>query len=256
MYSGADRFNQEEVQSWADLYFKTKRKDIRDKILLATIRLVTKIAHELDLPKYNCALDWEDLVQEGLIFLAEALARYNPSYNTKFTTYAYLYVKGRLLAYIKENAYAVTIGRRTVEQIYSVEKARMKFIEEHGRVPTDQELAEQLNMKPEDVSRLSLFALLPLDAEVRNSRTGEEVSTLHNLVPDVANVEDEALVNVLIESVFSAFSDKQRDIINDYYAGYTMREVGSMHNCTASYVNRVVQKSKKLVRAACAEAIL
>lgn len=249
-YKRLQGFDQEEVNQKINTFMKTKDQIIRNEIIAALLRLVMKVAHEVGVPEGASAITFEDLFQEGTIALMEALDRYDPDKKSKFITYAYVYMRGKLMTFVKEHAYTVTVPRRTVEKINSIRQERTRYVKEHGVYPSAEEVAERLGMNLEDVFQLTSFNTYSLDMPIKGNRVrGEQdMISFHDSVPDESDVEGAVLSSVFCQSFLSRFSKKQQNMMLDYYSGMTMREVATKYSCTASYVNEIIRNAKTLAK--------
>lgn len=99
---------------------------------------------------FNNYPNTNDLYQEGMVGLAKAAKTYDPSFNTKFTSYAYISVLGEMYKYVRENK-GIKISPEMQKLSYKIEKVRLLLIQKYEREPSIKELADYLGMSEEQI---------------------------------------------------------------------------------------------------------
>lgn len=94
-----------------------------------------------------------DLYQEGMVGLAKAAKTYDPSCNTKFTSYAYISVLGEMYKYVRENK-GIKISPGVQKLSYKIEKVRLLLIQKYEREPSIKEISDYLGMDESEVSEI------------------------------------------------------------------------------------------------------
>ena len=103
-----------------------------------------KLVYDI-IKRYTNYYDKEDLYQAGMLGLAKAYTKYNNDYNTKFSTFAYFYIKGEVCSYIRENN-GIKVNKELLKINKSLEKAKEVLSQRLQRTPTDKELAHFLEI--------------------------------------------------------------------------------------------------------------
>jgi RNA polymerase sigma-32 factor len=103
-----------EQQSLAAAYRKTRDPKIEEKLVQANLRLVVKIARELDRSRGH---QLEDLVQEGTLGLIQAIRRFDPAKGAGLSTYAAFWIRAFVMKYIMENVRVVRVVRTRAERV-------------------------------------------------------------------------------------------------------------------------------------------
>jgi RNA polymerase primary sigma factor len=160
---------------------KIKRGDqaARQHMIQANLRLVVKIAHDYS----NCGLPLLDLISEGNIGLMKAVDRFDPTKGGKLSTYAAWWIKQSIKRALANQSKTIRLPVHLVDKIARLRRISMQLSEEFGREPTDEELAEELNITPAKVSQLRTAAIRPasLDATVSQD---DDSATLGEIVKD------------------------------------------------------------------------
>src|SRR5690554_3144513 len=206
------RLNHLEPLPWAaqqQLARRYKEHDDRDAarlLVLTNLRLVVKLAKEYQRRK----TDLLELIQQGNLGLSEALTRYDPYREVKFTSYAQYWIRALILNYLMNHTHTVRIGgsRAGRKLFYNLKKAR-RSIMHNGHQPTAERVAQFLDVRVDEVVRIAAQLDAPpvyLDAQA----PGHEETTLGELMQaDSADPETAAADNDLscqIHQVIDAFA--------------------------------------------------
>lgn len=149
-----------------ELAARIKRGDrkARAKMITANLRLVVKIAHDYS----NLGLPLLDLINEGNMGLMKAVERFDPKKGGKLSTYAAWWIKQSIKRALANQAKTIRLPVHLVDKISKMKRIAMKMSEELGREPTDQELADELDMPRAKVAQLREISVRPasLDATI------------------------------------------------------------------------------------------
>src|SRR5579872_5504662 len=116
--------------------------DARDRMVRANLRLVVNIARSYT----GKGLGLQDLIEEGNLGLLRAVEGFDPSMNTRFSTYASYWIKQSIKRALVNTAKTIRIPAYMVELLAKWRRASTKLQEELGRVPTQEEIAKSLNL--------------------------------------------------------------------------------------------------------------
>lgn len=222
-------------------------------------RLVMQIARKyVPLSKQSGgSLDYMDLVQEGFIGLNRAAEKFDHRRGFKFSTYATWWVRQSVARAIADKSSTVRIPvhiRETLKQIYQYEKP---FVIEHGRPPTDEELAEALDKELPDIvnARKAEIRMTSLDQGI-----GEDKETEFGafLADESVDVEAEALGELgkeFIEGALAKLKPIEREILTKVYLEektlrVTGKELGISAERVRQHEHRAVGKLRKLQQVA------
>jgi RNA polymerase primary sigma factor len=157
---------------------RIKRGDqaARQQMIKANLRLVVKIAH--DYSSYGLPL--LDLISEGNIGLMKAVERFDPKKGGKLSTYAAWWIKQSIKRALANQSKTIRLPVHLVDKIARMRRVAMQLAEEFGREPTDEELAEELNMTAAKIAQLRTAAIRPasLDATVGQEEDGASLGDM------------------------------------------------------------------------------
>ena len=212
-------------------------KDIKmeERIIKENTGLIMKIAN------YFYGIDKKDLFQAGALGLIKAYQNYKSSENTKFSTYAYSYIYGEMynLAMNKD----LKVSRDLKKLYYKLEKYRYTLAQIKGYIPSNQELANYLNMPIQKIEEAYAWALnvISLDSIV------EEERNLYECIanPEVISPDDKILINSSLDTLLPL----EKDIINaSYYEDLTQSETAKKLGISQVKVSRYETRSLKKMR--------
>jgi RNA polymerase sigma factor (sigma-70 family) len=167
------------------------------------------------------AIDRLELLQEGVVGLLEALARYEPERGIPFWAYARWYVRRNMQRLVAELGSAVVLSDHALRQLSAIRDAGDRFVAEHHRDPAPSELAEMTGLSREDVARLLLATRPP--AAAQQTVTFEDGSTVsyEAIADELAEGEYERVLDAVeaeeLASLLSTLSERERTILRWRY---------------------------------------
>jgi len=165
-------------------------KEARKRLIESNLRLVISIAK-----KYRGrGVSFEDLIQEGNSGLIKAVERFDPDMGNRFSTYATWWIRQAVTRAVADHARTVRLPSHVVDALFRLRRADNALSIELGRDPSEEELAERLGIKPEEVRRLREVSR-PIGSI--NARVGaEEGAEMGDLLPDERAGDDYARVEI------------------------------------------------------------
>ena len=201
-------------------------------------KLIYKIAS-----KYSNYYSIEDLFQEGVKGLDKARKNYKPDSNTKFSTYAFKYILGEIVTYVK-NDRTIKVGQDTLKLYQAYEKTRDYLTNKLNRYPSLDEICNflgvDINIVVDAISKCEFAVSL-------ESYLTEDDFTLESVI-GVDNTE--SIDNLIdLKSALEELTDEERKLIElRYFNDYTQSETAAYLNKSQVQVSRCEQKILKKMK--------
>jgi RNA polymerase sigma factor for flagellar operon FliA len=230
------------------LFKKDNNPQTRQRLLEEYLPLVKSVAGRMALgfPK---SVELSDLVNTGVIGLAEALSNFDPSRGVKFETYAVPRIRGAILDELRSLDW---VPRSTRAKSREIDRAISKLENKLGRSPSDRELAKSLNISSselfsalDDVSSTTMLSLDELIYKEEDNRQVPRVETLENLGTEnvLGDMEKEELKTYLVHAI-SYLSEQERLVVAlYYYEELTLKEIGEVMQISESRVSQIHTKA-------------
>lgn len=224
----------------------------KEQLVTQYASLVKRIAYHL-MAKLPASVDVDDLIQNGMMGLLDALGRYEEGLGAQFETYAVQRIRGAMLDGLRENDWLPRGVRRDMRR---VEAAIHQLEHENGRAPTEQELAAALGMALAEYQKLLLEArghqLVYL--EDLTDGTGDDYLERHAsgvAAPDPLAVLEEASVRNELVRAIDSLPEREKLMMGLYYEqDLNLREIGEVLGVTESRVCQLHSQAIARLRAA------
>jgi RNA polymerase sigma-B factor len=224
----------------------------KEKLVADHLPLVKKIARGLARRSTDPV---EDLIQVGSIGLLEAIERYETGHNTEFKTYAVHFITGHIRHYLRDRQNLLRGPRVLQELSYRLSQVTARLTQEFGREPTNQELADILQVSKEQVDEVKVYdrrvTVLWLDQEGNDSDDDEQRSLLESLSDPRFSSEsreeyDEKLV---LTEAMSRLPEAQRQLLEmRYFHDLTQAELSRRLGISQMEVCRRLKKAEKQLK--------
>jgi RNA polymerase sigma factor for flagellar operon FliA len=239
---------------------ETGAPESRDKLIVHYSPLVKYVAGRVStgLP---ANIEQADLVSYGIFGLIDAITKYEPGRGTKFETYAIRRIKGAIIDELR----AIDWVPRSVRfKAREVEKAIARLEHEHGRAPTDVEIAAVLNVSVQDLrslyTQISFVSVVALDELMSvGGDKGDRLPLIDTLEDagtedPLATLESEETKRLLANAI-NKLPDREKIVITlYYYEGLTLNEIGQVLGVTESRICQMHTKAVLQLRTRMAEA--
>lgn len=203
------------------------------QLIVDNQNLIYKITHYFK--NYN---NKEDLFQAGCIGLVKAYKKYDPSFNVKFTTFAFPYILGEMRKYVREDK-GIKISKDISKLNLQIEKATNILSQKLMREPSIEELSKFLEIPVYDLAQAinSTNQIMSIDETIKSD--GKEI-TLHDIVKDK---ETDLDTLISLKTAIEELNDFEKEIINKrYYSDMTQTEVAKSLGISQVQVSRKEQK--------------
>ncbi len=222
----------------------------KDQLVQRFAPLVKRIAYHL-MARLPSSVQVDDLIQNGMIGLLDAIDRFEAGMGAQFETYAAQRVRGAMLDGLRENDWLPRSLRREFRQI---EKAIAQLEQEYGRPPSENELAKSLGVSLADYQKMLQDAkghqLISFEDLVEE---GDEDFLERHLIDDSGEpskiLEDENLKRMLVQGI-ELLPERERLMMALYYEqDLNLREIGEVMGVTESRVCQLHTQAVARLRA-------
>ena len=186
----------------------------KTQILLENEKIIYSVIN-----KYTYYFDRDDLYQVGMLGLIDAYDNYNSNKNTKFSSFAYFYVLGKVKEYIRKSN-VIKVSRELIKLNSSIERAKEVLTQRLGYIPSNEEIALFLEIDIRNIEEAKEATNLVASLDSEN----EEEITLYNTLGYTEQAYNEEILDLKIE--LENLNDFERNlIIKRYGQGLTQTEV-------------------------------
>lgn len=228
------------MELWDQFYNKKSKKNIRERIILHYMSLVKYVVGRLII-SLPVSINNDDLMGYGIEGLIEAVDRFDPKRGLKFETYAITRIRGAIIDHLRSQDW---VPRGVRKRSRELQEVISKLEQQHGRAPTEAEIAEELNIPKSKLSQLiaeSSNLLLSLD-ESRETSTNQGGISLIDTIEDKDSPDPQAeyeaieLKNNLSKAIGSLPEREKMVIALYYHENMTLKEIGQVISVSESRV--------------------
>lgn len=219
-------------------------KEARDTLFEENTGLIYSVARRF----LGRGVEMEDLFQIGSIGLLKAVDKFDPAFEVKFSTYAIPMILGELKRFFRDDG-MIKVSRSIKENQHRVYLAREKIEKELGREPSLKEIAEMLEMPPEEVA-MTMDSAAEVESLYRTvyQSEGTDISLIDK-IPEKENAEEHLLNRIFLEEILGKLESSDRKLLYmRYFQDQPQTQIAEQLGVSQVQVSRMEKRILKKLR--------
>ncbi|MGE5683050.1 MAG: RNA polymerase sigma factor RpoD/SigA [Bacillota bacterium] len=229
-------------------------KSAFEKMVKCNLKFVVKVANQYS----GQGLPADDLINEGNLGLIRAIEKFDETRGYKFISYAVWWIRQAILQALSEQSRMIRIPGNRIDNISRISKAINEFESEFQRIPTNEEIAQKLNMKIDDVITAGEYSFRSMSLNSPVNSSNEDFGTLLDIIPDtLESLPDKSLLDQSLKEhlrmSLNLLNEKEALVIRFYFGidrdtALTLEEIGEMLQLTRERIRQIKERALKKLR--------
>ncbi len=222
-------------------------KKALEKLIKANLRFVVSVARNYQ----NQGLPLGELISEGNLGLIQAAKRFDEKRNFKFISYAVWWIRQAILRALADRSRITRVPLNRIGIIHKVGRTQCKLEQRFRRVPTAEEIAQELGLAEEEITAIQKIGnrYLSLDTPVQTDDSSQLIDLLHD---ENQELPDSNLIEISMQNginkVLDTLNDREKTVLKLYFGvgedtAHTLDEIGKRLHLTRERVRQIKEKA-------------
>ena len=219
-------------------------EDVKEDLVNGNLKLVLSVLKNFNNNKYNM----DDLFQEGVKGLIKAIDNFDITLGLQLSTYAVPLILGEVKRYIRDNT-DLRISRSIKDTAYKILKYQDEYMNEFGRLPSNDEIAKHLDIEEYEISYALDSLKEPMSIFEPIYNDGGDTIYLSDQIADIKDNNTDKDMLISLRRALTKIKTRERDIlVSRFIIGKTQTEIAEALNISQAQVSRIEKSGMENVR--------